>query len=108
MQSGLLTQQGNTNTHSSRYESPQLPSINNIAPRINNNLPVLIPHVNRLPVMEPTLNVNPNPPFMEPNVTDYPNNSQGNNSSTNNNQSNSNYSNNNNQGNDYTNSNNNT
>ncbi len=48
LQSGLITQQGNTNTYSSRYESTQLPPITNIAPRINHNLPVLMPYVNNL------------------------------------------------------------
>src|SRR5712692_10082235 len=77
LQSGLMTQQGNTNTYSSRYESTQLPPITNIAPRINNN-----------PVMEPR--VNSNPPVIQPTVSGFQNysltprapqdNSQGNNS----------------------------
>jgi len=88
LQSGLMTQQGNTNTYSSRYESTQLPPITNIAPRINNNLPVLMPYVNNLPVMEPR--VNSNPPVIQPTVSGFQNysltprapqdNSQGNNS----------------------------
>src|SRR6266849_4456694 len=73
LQSGLITQQGNTNTYSSRYEGTQLPPITNIAPRINNNLPVIMPHVNNLPVMEPR--VNNNPPVIQPAVTGFQNSS---------------------------------
>ena len=78
LQSGLITQQGNTNTYSSRYEGTQLPPITNIAPRINNNLPVMEPRVNS------------NPPVIQPTVSGFQNysltprapqdNSQGNNS----------------------------
>src|SRR5712692_2305716 len=71
LQSGLMTQQGNTNTYSSRYESTQLPPITNIAPRINNNLPVLMPYINNLPVMEPR--VNSNPPVIQPTVSGFQN-----------------------------------
>jgi hypothetical protein len=74
--SGLLTQQGNTDTYTSRYDSPQLPPIYTIPPRINNDLPVIMPRFSNLPVMEP--NITPNPPVMQPDSFYNQNNTQGN------------------------------